>query len=121
DHGGLDIIAEVLPKARQRGMKVYAWYEDVFGDIPGVQKLREMDWRGRPAGALCPLHPDYRNFLIGLTEDYCQSYEIDGMRWPSGGCCWSIPNCWRGKSFGPTVNTPFTRTSMKPPRRAEPA
>src|SRR5438445_1208367 len=27
DHGGLDIIAEVLPKARQRGMNVYAWYE----------------------------------------------------------------------------------------------
>ena len=83
DHGGLDIIAEVLPKARQRGMKVYAWYEDVFGDIPGVQKLREMDWQGRPAGALCPLHPDYRNFLIGLTEDYCQSYEIDGLMWGS--------------------------------------
>lgn len=84
DHGDLDIIAEVLPKAHRRGMKVYAWYEDAFrADIPGVEKLREVDWQGRPAGTLCPLHPDYRNFLIGLTEDYCQSYEIDGVMWGS--------------------------------------
>jgi hypothetical protein len=84
DHGDLDILAEVLPKAHQRGMKVYAWYEDAFrDDIPGVAELREVDWQGRQAGTLCPLHPDYRNFLIGLTEDYCQSYEIDGVMWGS--------------------------------------
>jgi hypothetical protein len=84
DHGDWDILAEVLPKARRRGVKVYAWYEDAFReDVPGIQKLREVDWQGRPAGTLCPLHPDYRNFLIGLTEDYCQSYEIDGLMWGS--------------------------------------
>ncbi len=82
DHGDLDILAEVLPKAHRRGMKVYCWYEDAFReDIPGIQKLHEVDWQGRQAGALCPLHPDYRNFLAGLTEDYCQSYEIDGLMW----------------------------------------
>jgi len=84
DHGDLDILAEVLPKAHRRGMRVYCWYEDVFGsEIPGVKDLQEMDWQGRRAGTLCPLHPDYRNFLIGLTEDYCQSYEIDGLMWGS--------------------------------------
>lgn len=84
DHGDLDIIEEVLPKAHRRGMKVYCWYEDAFrDDISGVQKLQEMDWQGRRAGTLCPLHPDYRNFIIGLTEDYCQSYEIDGLMWGS--------------------------------------
>jgi hypothetical protein len=84
DHGDLDILAEVLPKARARGMKVYAWYEDAFrNDIPGIEKLREQDWQGRREGTLCPLNPDYRNFLIGLTEDYCQSYEIDGLMWGS--------------------------------------
>jgi Glycosyl hydrolase-like 10 len=82
DHGDYDVIADVLPKAHKRGMKVYAWYEDVFGkDIPGVEKLRELDWQGRPANTLCPLHPDYREFLIGLTEDYCQSYPLDGVMW----------------------------------------
>ncbi len=84
DHGDLDILEEVLPKAHRRGMKVFCWYEDVFSvDIPGVANLQERDWQGRPAGTLCPLHPDYRNFLIGLTEDYCQSYDIDGVMWGS--------------------------------------
>src|SRR6266481_9357201 len=32
DHGEVDILAEVLPKAHRRGMKVYCWYEDVFRD-----------------------------------------------------------------------------------------
>ncbi len=38
DHGDLDILAEVLPKAHRQGMKVFCWYEDVFReDIPGIQ------------------------------------------------------------------------------------
>src|SRR6185369_14712476 len=37
DHGDYDVLADVLPKARQRGMKVIAWYEDNFdADIPGI-------------------------------------------------------------------------------------
>jgi hypothetical protein len=84
DFGELDILADVFPKAKKRGIKVYCWYEDVFRtDIPGIQPLREVDLEGRQAGTLCPLHPDYRNFLIGLTEDYCKSYEIDGVMWGS--------------------------------------
>ena len=84
DHGELDILAEVLPKAHRRGLKVYCWYEDVFRkDLPGVEQLREVDWQGRQADTLCPLHPDYRNFLTGLTQDYCESYDIDGLMWGS--------------------------------------
>lgn len=84
DYGDYDVIADVLPKAKKRGMKVYAWYEDSFGkDMPGVDKVRELDWQGRPANTLCPLHPDYRGFLAALTEDYCQSYGIDGVMWGS--------------------------------------
>jgi hypothetical protein len=82
DHGDLDILEAVLPKAKQRGMKVYCWYEDVFRrDIPGVQQLEEVDLRGRRAGTLCALNPGYRNFIAGLTEDYCRSYDIDGVMW----------------------------------------
>jgi hypothetical protein len=84
DHGDYDLLADVLPKAHKRGMKVYAWYEDNFGkDIPGVEKVQEMDLQGRRASTLCPLHPDYREFLIGLTSDYCQSYDLDGVMWGS--------------------------------------
>lgn len=84
DYGDYDVIADVLPKAHKRGMKVYAWYEDVFSkDIPGVQKLQERDLTGQPASTLCPLQPDYREFLIGLTRDYCESYDVDGVMWCS--------------------------------------
>src|SRR5581483_816067 len=84
DHGSYDLIADVLPKAKKRGMAVYAWYEDSFGkDMPAVDSVREIDLEGRPGSSLCPLHPDYRGFLTGLTEDFCQSYGIDGVMWGS--------------------------------------
>jgi hypothetical protein len=84
DHGDIDILELLLPKTKARGMKVYCWYEDNFDrDIPGIEPLREIDLAGRRARTLCPLHPDYRNFLIGLTEDYCKSYDIDGVMWGS--------------------------------------
>ena len=84
DFGDYDVLQEVLPKAKERGLKVYCWYEDVFrSDIPGVQELREIDLQGRRSAELCALNPDYRNFLVGLTADYCKSYEIDGVMWGS--------------------------------------
>ncbi len=84
DHGALDILDLVLPKAHQRGMQVYCWYEDNFDrEIPNTAPLREIDLAGRRATTMCPLQPDYRNFLIGLTEDYCKSYDIDGVMWGS--------------------------------------
>ena len=84
DYGDYDMLADVLPKAHKRGMKVYAWYEDSFGkDIPGIEKVQEVELSGERASTLCPLHPDYREFLIGLTNDFCQSYELDGVMWGS--------------------------------------
>src|SRR5262249_34750168 len=84
DHGDLDILEAVLPKTKPRGIKVYCWYEDQFdAKIPSVEQVQEVDLAGRRARTLCALNPDYRNFLIGLTEDYCKSYDIDGVMWGS--------------------------------------
>ena len=84
DHGNLDILAEVLPAARKRGMKVICWLEDVFRtDLPNIQKVQERDLYGRNAETLCVNNPDYRNFFTGLVEDYTRSYEIDGIMWGS--------------------------------------
>ena len=84
DHGNLDIIAEVLPAAKKRGMKVICWLEDVFRtDLPNVAKLQERDLYGRNAETLCFNNPDYHNFLLGLVEDYARSYDIDGIMWGS--------------------------------------
>ena len=94
DHGDLDILAEVLPAAKKRGMKVVCWLEDVFrSDLPNIEKLQERDLYGRNAETLCVNNPDYRNFLTGLVEDYARSYDIDGLMWGSerqGALCDSL-------------------------------
>src|SRR5215472_12651544 len=101
DHGSLDILAEVVPAARKRGMKVVCWLEDVFRtDLPNIQKVQERDLYGRNAETLCVNNPDYRNFLTGLVEDYARSYEVDGIMWGSerqGALC---------DSLGATHDTP---------------
>ena len=84
DHGDYDVLEAVLPAARKRGMKTICWYEDVWRkDVPNVDKLQEKDLHGRNADTLCFNNPDYRGFLIGLTEDYVRSYDIDGVMWGS--------------------------------------
>lgn len=84
DHGSVDIIAEVLPRAKKRGMRVILWTEDVWRyDLPGIEKLQEVDLYGRRARRLCVNNPFHRNFLLGLVEDYTRSYEIDGLMWGS--------------------------------------
>jgi hypothetical protein len=84
DHGNLDILAEVLPAARKRGMRVICWLEDVFRtDLPNIQKVQERDLHGRNAETLCVNNPDYRNFFTGLVEDFTRSYEIAGVMWGS--------------------------------------
>ena len=101
DHGNLDILAEVLPAARKRGMRVICWLEDVFRtDLPNIEKLQERDLHGRHAETLCVNNPEYRNFLTGLVEDYSRSYDIDGLMWGSerqGALC---------DSLGATHDTP---------------
>ncbi|MBI4586791.1 MAG: hypothetical protein HY717_22480 [Planctomycetes bacterium] len=84
DHGSLDILEAVLPKARSRGLKVYCWAEDVWrGDVPDIDKAQEVDFHGRRRGSLCFRNPEYRCFLEGLMQDYARSYPVDGIMWGS--------------------------------------
>ncbi len=80
DHGDLDILREVLPKARKRGMKVFCSCEDVWrSSVPGVSETAEVDLYGKKAGTLCLFNPNVRNFWTALVTDYCTSYEVDGV------------------------------------------
>jgi len=85
DHGDLDIVANVLPAARKRGMRVFCSIEDVFrNDVPGVKEVTEVDLQGRRGGGLCLCHPDVRAFWTGLATDLCKSYDIDGILFFNG-------------------------------------
>jgi hypothetical protein len=80
DHGDLDILANVLPAAKKRGLRVFCSLEDVFRpDVPGVKEVAEVDLEGRKTNTLCLCHPDVRAFWTGLATDLCTSYDIDGI------------------------------------------
>jgi hypothetical protein len=89
DFGALDVLARVLPAARKRGMRTFCWVieDNARPPVPNIEKLWERDLHGRlggnhPAGP-CSNNPNYRNFLLGLCEDYARSYDIDGIMWGS--------------------------------------
>ena len=84
EFGDYDVLEAVLPSARKRGMKTICWFEDVFrGDLPNIDKLQEKELSGKNAATLCFNNPNYRNWLVGVVEDYARSYEIDGIMWGS--------------------------------------
>jgi hypothetical protein len=84
DHGNYDVIADVLPAAHKRGMKVICWFEDVIGaNVPGFDAAREVTLTGRPSTFACSRNPNTRNFWLGMVEDYLRSYDVDGLMWGS--------------------------------------
>src|SRR5262249_62112473 len=84
DHGDLDILEVVIPKAEPRGIRVFAWAEDVWrSDVPNIGQVQEVDFHGRRRHTLCFRNPDYRYFLEGLIQDYAKSYPIEGIMWGS--------------------------------------
>jgi len=80
DHGDLDILEAVLPKAKKRGLKVFCSCEDAWrSSVPGFEQVTEVDLNGRKAGSQCLFNPDVRNFWTALVTDYCRSYDVDGI------------------------------------------
>jgi hypothetical protein len=84
DYGNVDCLELVMPAAKKRGIKVYAWSEDVFGaSIPNIEKFQERDLYGRNAHTVCFNNPDTHKFWLGLQEDFVRSYDLDGIMWGS--------------------------------------
>lgn len=82
DFGKLDILAEVLPAAKKRGMKVICSIQDGFNypaDVPFVKDFAEVNLQGRKGGAMCFYQPDVREFWKAVATDLCSSYAIDGV------------------------------------------
>jgi hypothetical protein len=82
DFGKLDILTEVLPKAKKRGMKVVCSVQDGFNypdDAPFFKDFAEVDLQGRKGGAMCFYQPDVKEFWKSVATDLCSSYDIDGI------------------------------------------
>ena len=71
DHGDLDILAEVIPAANKRGLKVICWMEDVFrSDLPNIEKVQERDLYGRNRRRCASIIRTTRISLPAWLEDY---------------------------------------------------
>jgi hypothetical protein len=84
DFGNYDVLQSVLPAAKKRGIKTYCWFEDVFRrDLPNIQQLEEKELSGENAVTLCFNNPNYRHWLLGISENWTRDYDIDGIMWGS--------------------------------------
>ena len=89
DFPGLDILATVVPAARKRDIKTFCWIieDNILPNVPNMDKLWEVGLDGRPAtrhpGGPCFNNPNYTNYLLGLVEDYCRSYQVEGIMFGS--------------------------------------
>ena len=88
DFGNFDVIAEVAPKAKARGMDFFCWdYNNesrrMLQNMPNAVKVSEVDINGRRMVGPCFNHPDYRAHQLGKMESYLRQYpnEVAGIAW----------------------------------------
>src|SRR5262245_11591807 len=68
DFGDYDVLENVLPSARKRGMKTICWFEDVWNNrVRNVGQAQEKHLDGSNATTLCFNNPNYRNWLLGTV------------------------------------------------------
>lgn len=84
EHGDWDMFGAVLPEAKKRGMQCFAWMEEssyaqALRDLPNFPKCLEWNVYRVPAKTPCFNNPDYLYWWLGIVEDYCKSYDIDGV------------------------------------------
>jgi len=85
-YGTFNVIEQVAPKAKARGMDFFAWdlnNPSLDRLIPNYAEVSEVDVYGRRAANPCLNHPDYRAFLSGKIESLLSGYpsEVDGIAW----------------------------------------
>lgn len=85
DLGEFDILGDVIPKAKARGMQTYALFEEAYNPqlIPNFEKIAEVDIIGNIGGSTCFNNPEARNFLTTLVTDWVSSNDLDGLMWES--------------------------------------
>jgi hypothetical protein len=83
--GDFDILADVTPAAKKRGMQTYALFEEAYNPrlIANFERIAEVDINGRIGRDTCLNNPDARNFLTSMVEDWFKSNDLDGIMWES--------------------------------------
>lgn len=84
---GFDTLADVIPAAKKRGMKVYTYYCETSSSAirhiwqPGFHQYLDRDHWGRTATRPSLMNPAYRNLWRSVIDDWFSNHELDGMLW----------------------------------------
>jgi hypothetical protein len=87
DYQGRNILAEVLPKARERNLDVVAWDffypdQDIPPKVKHWDRVVEIDVHGKPTWAPCNNNEDWRQHMYGRIEVYLRQYpDVAGIAW----------------------------------------
>jgi hypothetical protein len=83
--GDFDALADVIPKAKQRGIQTYALFAEDYNPafIPNFEKIAEVDVYGKIGRNTCHNNPGTRSFLVSLVQDWFSTNDLDGMMWES--------------------------------------
>ena len=83
--GEFDILADVTPKARKRGMKVYCLFEESYNPalMANFEKIAEVDIYGKIGRSTCFNNPYARDFLTSMVKDWFANNDLDGVMWES--------------------------------------
>lgn len=83
--GDFDVLADVIPEAKKRGMQTYALFEEAYNPrlMANFEKIAEVDINGKIGGSTCLNNPDARNFLSAMVTDWVSSNDLDGLMWES--------------------------------------
>jgi hypothetical protein len=85
---GLDVLAAVLPKAKERGLQTYSFvlensHSGLTRYVPNWSKVLQVDAWGRTDSYACVRNPDYVAWWLSLLEDQVRHYELDGIMFGS--------------------------------------
>jgi hypothetical protein len=83
--GEFDILADVTPKARAHGMKVYCLFEEAYNPrlMPNFEKIAEVDVYGKIGRSTCFNNPHAGIFLTSMVKDWLTNNDLDGLMWES--------------------------------------
>jgi len=86
-YAGFDTLAEVIPAAKKRGMKVYPYYCETSSSAirhfwqPGSVHFLDRDHWGKVATRPSLLNPAYKTWWNSVIEDWFRSHDLDGLLW----------------------------------------
>lgn len=84
---GIDTLADVVPKAKARGLKSYTYYCETSASSirhiwqPGFHQFLDRDHWGKVATRPSLLNPHYRTWWRCIIDDWFSNHELDGMLW----------------------------------------